>query len=98
MPSEVRFAQVLEELLNERYKRNRAELAQQADISPSALSQYVTGREIPSLQVLRAPRRCPRCDHRLPRVWPGSQNAGSRDRLPVKPARKRHPPSADGRG
>src|SRR5829696_3925957 len=52
MPPEIRFAQVLEQLLNERYKRNRAELALKAHISPSALSQYVRNRATPSLEVL----------------------------------------------
>jgi transcriptional regulator with XRE-family HTH domain len=50
--SEVRFAQVLEQLLKERYRRNRAALAEAADLSPSALSQYVRGRATPSLEVL----------------------------------------------
>ena len=52
MPSEVQFARVLEELLNDRYKRNRAALAQAAHVSPSALSQYVRGKATPSLDVL----------------------------------------------
>jgi transcriptional regulator with XRE-family HTH domain len=49
---EVRFAQVLGQLLTERYKRNRAALAQAAHVSPSALSQYVRGKATPSLDVL----------------------------------------------
>jgi transcriptional regulator with XRE-family HTH domain len=51
-PPEVKFAQVLEELLTERYRRNRAALAQAAHVSPSALSQYVRGKATPSLEVL----------------------------------------------
>ena len=52
MAPELRFAQVLDELLADRYRRNRAALAQKASISPSALSQYVRGRATPSLEVL----------------------------------------------
>lgn len=46
------FAQMLQELMTERYRRNRAELAAAAHISPSALSQYARGRATPSLDVL----------------------------------------------
>lgn len=52
MGSDVVFAQVLHGLLTERYRRNRAELARAAHVSPSALSQYVRGRATPSLDVL----------------------------------------------
>jgi transcriptional regulator with XRE-family HTH domain len=52
MGSDVVFAQVLHGLLTERYRRNRAELARAAHVSPSALSQYVRGRATPSLEVL----------------------------------------------
>lgn len=51
-PSEVKFPQVLGRLMEQRYKRNRAELASAAHISASALSQYVRGRATPSLAVL----------------------------------------------
>jgi transcriptional regulator with XRE-family HTH domain len=49
---EIKFAQVLTRLLEQRYKRNRAALASAAHVSPSALSQYVRGRATPSLAVL----------------------------------------------
>lgn len=52
MPVQMRFAQVLEELLDEKYRRNRAALADAAHVSPSALSQYVRGKATPSLAVL----------------------------------------------
>jgi transcriptional regulator with XRE-family HTH domain len=52
MRRDVRFAQVLEALLNQKYKRNRAALASAANLSPSALSQYVRGKAAPSLPVL----------------------------------------------
>jgi len=51
-PSTIKFAQVLNRLLEQRYKRNRAALASAAHVSPSALSQYVRGRATPSLAVL----------------------------------------------
>lgn len=38
--------------MDQKYRRNRAELAATAHISPSALSQYVRGRATPSLDVL----------------------------------------------
>jgi transcriptional regulator with XRE-family HTH domain len=38
--------------MEDRYSRNRAELAREAFISPSALSQYVRGKSTPSLEVL----------------------------------------------
>lgn len=46
------FAHVLKQLVEERYKRNRAGLAEQLHISPSAISQYVCGRATPSVDVL----------------------------------------------
>jgi transcriptional regulator with XRE-family HTH domain len=52
MTSNINFAQVLEQLMDQKYRRNRAELAATAHISPSALSQYVRGRATPSLDVL----------------------------------------------
>lgn len=52
MPQEISFAQVLQQLMDERYRRNRAALADAVHISPSALSQYVRGRATPSLDVL----------------------------------------------
>lgn len=52
MPQEIIFAQMLQELMNEKFRRNRSALAQTAHISPSALSQYVRGRATPSLEVL----------------------------------------------
>jgi len=48
----IRFAQVLAQLMEERYSRNRAELARAAFITPSALSQYARGKASPSLEVL----------------------------------------------
>lgn len=38
--------------MDERYRRNRVALAEQAHVSPSAISQYVCGRATPSLDVL----------------------------------------------
>ena len=52
MPQKIVFAQVLQQLMDERYRRNRSALAEAAHISPSALSQYVRGRATPSLEVL----------------------------------------------
>ena len=52
MPREIIFAQVLDRLLTEQYRRNRSELAQRAHVSPSALSQYTRRRATPSLDVL----------------------------------------------
>lgn len=52
MPNRVVFAQVLQQLMDEKYRRNRAELAEAVHISPSALSQYARGRATPSLDVL----------------------------------------------
>src|SRR5262245_53799997 len=49
---EIRFAQVLAQLMEERYSRNRAELASAAFVTPSALSQYARGKASPSLEVL----------------------------------------------
>ncbi|NUS73887.1 MAG: helix-turn-helix domain-containing protein [Corynebacteriales bacterium] len=51
-PQKIVFPQVLEQLMNERYRRNRAALAEAAHLSPSSLSQYVRGRAVPSLEVL----------------------------------------------
>jgi transcriptional regulator with XRE-family HTH domain len=52
MAREVIFGQVLEQLMKERYRRNRAALADILHMSPSSLSQYVRGRATPSLEVL----------------------------------------------
>lgn len=52
MTQEIVFGQILEQLMNERYRRNRATLAEAAHLSPSSLSQYVRGRAVPSLDVL----------------------------------------------
>lgn len=52
MPEEIIFAQVLDELLTDKFRRNRAELARAAHISPSALSQYTRRKATPSLEVL----------------------------------------------
>jgi transcriptional regulator with XRE-family HTH domain len=52
MAREVIFAQMLQQLMTERYRRNRSALAAAASISTSALSQYVRGRATPSLDVL----------------------------------------------
>lgn len=52
MTREVKFAQVLKQLVEEKYRRNRAGLAAKAHISPSAISQYVAGRATPSMDVL----------------------------------------------
>ena len=52
MPEEIIFAQVLDRLLTEKFRRNRAELAKAAHISPSALSQYTRRKATPSLPVL----------------------------------------------
>lgn len=49
---EIKFAQILSELLEQRYPKNRAKLAIAAGISPSALSQYISRRTAPSLPVL----------------------------------------------
>jgi transcriptional regulator with XRE-family HTH domain len=54
MANEIVFAQVLGQLMEDKYRRNRAKLADKAHISPSALSQYVRGRATPSLDVLVA--------------------------------------------
>lgn len=52
MAREVAFGQILELLMKERYRRNRAALAEILHMSPSSLSQYVRGRATPSLEVL----------------------------------------------
>jgi transcriptional regulator with XRE-family HTH domain len=54
MANGIAFAQVLEQLMEDKYKRNRARLADKVHVSPSALSQYVRGRATPSLDVLVA--------------------------------------------
>ncbi len=46
------FAQVLDDLLTDQYRRNRSALARAAHISPSALSQYTRRKATPSLEVL----------------------------------------------
>lgn len=52
MSPKIVFARILRNLMDDRYKRNRAALAEAACVSPSALSQYVRGRATPSLDVL----------------------------------------------
>src|SRR5450755_787407 len=52
MVDEIIFAQVLDDLLTEKFRRNRAELAKAAHVSPSALSQYTRRKATPSLEVL----------------------------------------------
>jgi transcriptional regulator with XRE-family HTH domain len=52
VPEEIIFAQVLNDLLADKFRRNRAELARAAHISPSALSQYTRRKATPSLVVL----------------------------------------------
>jgi transcriptional regulator with XRE-family HTH domain len=52
MDDEIIFAQVLDDLLTEKFRRNRAELAKAAHVSPSALSQYTRRKATPSLEVL----------------------------------------------
>ena len=52
MPDEINFAQVLDALLTDKFRRNRAGLAKAAHISPSALSQYTRRKATPSLEVL----------------------------------------------
>jgi hypothetical protein len=54
MANRMVFAQVLRQLMEDKYRRNRAKLADKAHVSPSALSQYVRGRATPSLDVLVA--------------------------------------------
>lgn len=48
----IKFAEVLRQLVVEKYRRNRAALAKEVHISPSAISQYVRGRATPGLEVL----------------------------------------------
>lgn len=52
MADEILFAQVLDSLLTEKYRRNRSALAEAAHVSPSALSQYTRRKATPSLEVL----------------------------------------------
>jgi predicted transcriptional regulator len=44
MMQSIKFAEVLKQLVVEKYRRNRAALAKEVHISPSAISQYVRGR------------------------------------------------------
>jgi transcriptional regulator with XRE-family HTH domain len=52
MVQKIRFAEVLKQLVDEKYRRNRATLAKEVHISPGAISQYVCGRTTPGLEVL----------------------------------------------
>lgn len=52
MERKIVFDQILRQLINERYRRNRAALAGALYVSPSAISQYVCGRATPSLGAL----------------------------------------------
>jgi transcriptional regulator with XRE-family HTH domain len=52
VPEEIIFAQVLDDLLTDKFRRNRAALAKAAHVSPSALSQYTRRKATPSLEVL----------------------------------------------
>ena len=52
MMQSIKFAEVLRQLVAEKYRRNRAALAKEVHISPSAISQYVRGRATPGLEVL----------------------------------------------
>jgi transcriptional regulator with XRE-family HTH domain len=51
-PIDIRFAEVLRDLLDSRFKNRRREFAQAIHVSESALSQYVRGRATPSMSVL----------------------------------------------
>jgi transcriptional regulator with XRE-family HTH domain len=51
---EIRFGQILRELLNERFRNRRKDFARSIHVSESALSQYVRGKATPSLAVLVA--------------------------------------------
>ncbi len=53
-PDEIRFGQVLRQLLNERFRNRRKDFARSIHVSESALSQYVRGKATPSLSVLVA--------------------------------------------
>jgi transcriptional regulator with XRE-family HTH domain len=49
---DIRFGQVLRQLLNERFRGRRKDFAESIHVSESALSQYVRGKATPSLTVL----------------------------------------------
>ncbi len=51
---EIRFGQILRQLLNERFRNRRKDFARSIHVSESALSQYVRGKATPSLAVLVA--------------------------------------------
>jgi transcriptional regulator with XRE-family HTH domain len=51
---DIRFGQVLRQLLNERFRNRRKDFARSIHVSESALSQYVRGKATPSLSVLVA--------------------------------------------
>jgi transcriptional regulator with XRE-family HTH domain len=52
MADDIRFGQVLRQLLNERFRNRRKDFARSIHVSESALSQYVRGKATPSLHVL----------------------------------------------
>lgn len=52
MADDIRLAEVLRELLNERFRNRRRDFARLVNVSESALSQYVRGKATPSLPVL----------------------------------------------
>jgi transcriptional regulator with XRE-family HTH domain len=52
MDRKIAFAQVLQQLMEERYRRNRSALAEAVCVSPSAISQWVRGKCAPGLDVL----------------------------------------------
>ncbi len=52
MDDRIKFAQVLRDLMDAQYKRNRGTLAKRVHMSPSALSQYTAGRATPTLESL----------------------------------------------
>ncbi len=47
MDDRIKFAQVLRDLMDAQYKRNRGTLAKRVHMSPSALSQYTAGAPLP---------------------------------------------------
>jgi len=49
---DIRFGQVLRQLLNDRFRNRRKDFARSIHVSESALSQYVRGKATPSLAVL----------------------------------------------
>jgi transcriptional regulator with XRE-family HTH domain len=51
---DIRFGQVLRQLLNDRFRNRRKDFARAIHVSESALSQYVRGKATPSLAVLVA--------------------------------------------